>query len=138
MDTTIQPEQVECLLEHFFSDGVYVRQITMPGGSFVVGKEHLTRHLNVIISGRVLMYDQFTEEIFVIQGPCTFESEPGVSKTLYIHSDTIWQTVHANVNNEQDTAKLESILVVEPLIEEDYMPALETFKQLIESQPCHS
>lgn len=135
----LQAAQVECTLEHYFSDGVYIRQITMPGGSFVQGAKHLTRHLNVVVSGEVMLFDPDTNEIKVIKGPCTFESEPGVQKTLYIHSDTVWQTIHVNPDDERDTAKLEGSLVEYPAIGEDYMPLLLTFKQLIEGEEvCHS
>ncbi len=107
MSEVLINNHLEFRMDHFFSQDVYVRQIIMPAGCFVQGKRHKTRHLNTVISGRVMLYDNDTHHIKVIEGPCTFESMPGVAKTLYIHSETIWQTIHSNPENDEDTVLLE-------------------------------
>lgn len=131
MTFDLKHEPVECFLEHHFSEGIYVRQIFMPGGTFVQGKEHKTRHLNVVIKGKVLM--QQGEDIVSIIAPATFESEAGVSKLLYIHEDTIWQTIHVNEDNETDVDTLEDRLVREPMLESEVYLAIEEFKSQIET-----
>lgn len=138
MTFDIEHKPVECYLEHHFSDGVYVRQIFMPANTFVQGKTHKTRHLNVVIQGKVLM--QHGDDIVSIVAPATFESDAGVSKLLYIHEDTIWQTIHLNPDDETDIDTLEERLVTEPMLEEDVCLAIEDFKTQIErgSPPCHS
>jgi hypothetical protein len=103
--------ELEFRMNHYFSDGVYIREITMPGGCFVQGKRHKTKHLNIILYGRVMVYDTLTHEIKLIEGPCTFESEADCAKTLYVHEETVWQTVHVNVNNEKNLEQLEAKLV---------------------------
>ncbi len=130
---------VECKLEHFFSDGIYIRQITMPSGSFIQGCPHKTKHLNVVISGRVLMADtnQAVDAGFLaIQGPCTFESIPGEVKTLYIEEETIWQTIHANDDNERNISILEKRLVDKPLL--DSRLYIEMLKRTLSETQCHS
>lgn len=137
MTSDLLHEPVECFLEHHFSDGIYVRQIFMPAGTFVQGKEHKTRHLNVVITGQVLMKSD--DGIVTIQAPATFESEPGVSKLLYIHSDTIWQTIHVNEADERDIDTLENRLVQEPVFDGNSVLAIEEFKAEIEgSAKCLS
>ena len=45
--------QPVCPLVHQFSEGVYIREITMPTGSFILGYEHTTTHMNMISKGEL-------------------------------------------------------------------------------------
>src|SRR5580692_10272832 len=86
--------QIECPLRHLFAPGVYVREILMPKGTFVIGAEHKTKHFNMILSGEadVLIGDA----VHHLKAPCILVSEPGVRKVLVIKEDMLWATVHAN------------------------------------------
>jgi len=138
---TKPPESVECFLEHFFSDKIYIRQLTMPGGAFVKGERHKTTHLNCIIKGKVIVYDMVNEKLVALDAtykPIIFESKAGVSKTLYIHQKTIWQTIHENPDNCQNIPTLEKSLV-DPLTPEELeLPEFTRFSNLMlqEGQKC--
>lgn len=84
--------QVECETVHLFAKDTYVRQITMPAGSIILGHRHLTGHVNNIVRGRALVsQDGVVEEMVA---PHVFVSEPGVRKALHVIEETVWQTVH--------------------------------------------
>lgn len=101
--------QIELPLEHRFSFGVYMREILMPAGTFVIGAKHRTEHLNIITQGRALvMMDGIIREV---TAPCTFVSGAGVRKTLYIAEEMRWATIHLNLDNERDIEVLEGRLV---------------------------
>jgi quercetin dioxygenase-like cupin family protein len=102
-------EQVPLPLAHHFSPGVYMREIFMPKGAFVIGHEHKTQHLNVILSGAARV--MIEGSIYDIQAPYIFESGPGVQKVLYIEEDMRWATVHVNPDEERDIVKLEERLL---------------------------
>jgi hypothetical protein len=109
VDELIKMEQVDAPVEHKFSPGVYVRQITMPAGTFVIGHKHKTQHLNIVMTGRAkVMMNGIVEEIVA---PCIFESQAGVQKVLLIEEDMVWATVHTNPDNCQDVVKLEESLI---------------------------
>jgi len=73
--------QVECPLKHNFAPGVYMREITMPAGSFIIGHEHLTEHFNVVLTGKArVMIDGVIEDLVA---PCYFISKPNVRKVLF-------------------------------------------------------
>ena len=110
MMMTEATEEVECPLVHKFSEGVYVREITMPAGSIILGHEHTTTHFNMISKGSCILYDFDTEELTEIQAPCTFESKAGVRNLLYIVEECVWSTIH--VTNETDIPTLENTLVI--------------------------
>lgn len=74
--------QVECPLKHSFAPGVYMREITMPAGTFIIGHEHLTSHFNIVLTGKArVMIDGVIEDIVA---PCYFVSKPNVRKVGYI------------------------------------------------------
>jgi len=102
------PGQVECPVEHFFAPGVYCRQTTMPAGSVVIGHEHRTEHLNMVLKGRaVVLVDGVRHEI---RAPYVVTSQPGTRKIALVLEDLVWLTVHPT--EERDLEKLEEMLIV--------------------------
>ena len=99
---------IECTTKHQFSNGVYVREITMPKDSVILGAEHTTTHFNIISKGACILLDLDTQERTEIVAPCTFESKAGVRKVLYIVEECVWSTIH--VTTETDIEKLEEEL----------------------------
>lgn len=102
--------QVECPLTHYFPPGVYLREIFMPAGSIIIGHEHKTRHVNLVLTGKALV--MVNGHPFMLEAPNCFESEPGVRKVLFILEDMRFTTVHANPDNETDLDKLAERLIV--------------------------
>lgn len=78
--------------EHYFAPGIYVRQVTMPAGHGIIGHEHKTEHLNVVLTGSALVW--MDGAVQKITAPATFKSSPGVRKVLLILEDCTWQTIH--------------------------------------------
>lgn len=103
--------QTELPLKHHFAPGVYMREISMPAETVVIGMIHRTEHLNVLVSGACfIIHDDGRRE--ELRAPMTFVSKAGVQKVLYITEDMIWMTVH--VTNETDIPTLEAMLT-EPI-----------------------
>jgi hypothetical protein len=101
-------EQAECPLKHYFTKGVYIREIFMPANTVVIGKIHKTEHFNIIQKGRlIIVHEDFRKEELV--APMTFISKAGVRKVLYIIEDTVWSTVHLTDNRDLETLELELI-----------------------------
>lgn len=105
-------DYVEMPLRHFFAPGVCLREITMPAGSFVVGKMHKTTHLNIITKGDVSVMgaDGIPMRYTVGDHPIVFISYAGVKKVLYNHEDTVWMVPH--VTEETDLDKLEAEVII--------------------------
>ena len=101
--------QVETPVTHRFAPGVYLREISMPAGSIVVGKIHATEHFNIIIAGKVSVYT--VEGVEYYEAPATFVSGAGVQKVVVMHTDCQWQTVH--VTNKTDLKEIEAEVIVE-------------------------
>ncbi len=92
--------------EHNFSDGVYVRTVTMVADSLVLGARHKTRHMNIISKGKVTF--SIDGIMTTVEAPCMFESDSGEAKVLYNHDEVVWSTIH--VTDETDIETLEAML----------------------------
>lgn len=97
----------DCPLTHVFAPGAYARTIFIPRDTLVVGKIHKHAHLNMLMSGRVLVA---TEE-----GPVTYDaprvmvSKAGTKRVVYTYTDTIWTTVHLTEKTDLDEIEEEII-----------------------------
>jgi len=111
-----------CPLKHTFSDGIYVREIFIPAGMFIVGKIHKHDHPNFLLSGEVTVVTE--DGIEDLKGPLSIMSKAGTKRALYAITDLVWITVHANPTNTEDLKELEEEIIAPTYL--DY----EKFKQL--------
>jgi len=117
---------VDIPLTHRFAPGIYLREVFMPAGSFVIGHEHKTEHFNIVLQGVASV--MIGGQLHFLSAPHTFISAPGVRKVLYIHEDMIWQTVHPNPANIQDIPTLEAAHVIQSQSFIQHLSELETLK----------
>lgn len=103
----LQIQQLDTPVTHHFAPGVYVREIFMPAGAFIIGHEHKTEHFNVVLSGKASVLCD--GKVIDITAPYIFVSKPGVRKMLFIKEDVRWATIHPS--EETDLEKLEPLLI---------------------------
>lgn len=101
--------QANCATFHYFSNGIYIRELHMSVGTLAIGHEHIFSHLNIFIKGKLLLMqpDGAHKELIA---PKTFVSPPG-RKVVYVLEDVIWQNVYPNPDNETDIEVLEDRFV---------------------------
>jgi hypothetical protein len=102
--------QVDIPVEHIFSAGVYIRQVTIPAGTLVMGKRHRNATCNILLKGKLAVYFDETKSPVVIEGPAIFTSEPGAKKFAYC----IEPAVFANVipTDETDPDEIERRVII--------------------------
>jgi hypothetical protein len=106
-DAFLQQPQIDCPVVHRFGPNIYIREVTIPAGSFSIGHYQTTTHLNNMLAGRVTMINDdgtHTE----LTAPQTFVSKPG-RKIGYIHETVIWQNIYAT--NETNIETLEAMFL---------------------------
>lgn len=101
---------VEIPTEHFFSKGVYAREMRMPAGAVVVGKIHRHENLNIISEGTfsVLSIDGLWERK---TAPFTFVGSQGAKRVIVAHTPVTWTTIHGT--DEKDIDKIEAQFIAE-------------------------
>lgn len=119
--------QVDCPVTHRFAPGVYLREIFMPRDTYVIGKIHATKHFNNLLEGCVTVITAESQEY--LQAPCTFVSDAGVQKVVYMHTDCRWQTIH--VTDKTDLAEIEQDVIVESYDQLEIDSLLDKAKRLM-------
>ena len=100
----LDQEQVSCDVTHSFGPGVYIRQVTIPAGTFAIGHHQNLEHMNVMVKGKVSMIaDDGT--INILTAPFTYVAKPG-RKISYVHEDVVWLNIYSTT--ETDVEKLEA------------------------------
>lgn len=100
--------QVELPLRHCFGNGVYVREMTAPKDSIIIGKMHKFRQVNIVVRGdiSVLAEDGWKR----LKSGEMFESPAGVKRAAFTHEETVWTTICGT--QETDIEKAENELTI--------------------------
>lgn len=102
------PEGKElCRITHYFSPGVYAREMWMPADCLITGKIHKTEHLNILSQGKVSVSNK--GESIQMTAPYTFVSPIGTKRAIYAHEDSVWTTIHATELTDPDEIEKEII-----------------------------
>jgi hypothetical protein len=115
LDKAKQLPQVDCHTKHYFGPHIYIREVTMPAGSVVIGKPHRCEHMCVMLQGRMIIVQEDGSRKELV-APMTFVGQPG-RKVAYIIETTVFQNILAT--DETDIEKLENMLVdnSQPMLE---------------------
>lgn len=89
-------------IKHYFANGMYAREMTMPAGAIVTGAIHKTTHFCILSQGRVRVMSE--DGIDEIVAPAIIISQPGTKRAIHALEDTVWTNIHAT--NETDLDKL--------------------------------
>ena len=96
----------------YFAPGLYLREVLMPKGAFVVSKKHKTEHPFIVSRGIIRVWDEQGGAV-EIEAPYQGITLPGTKRVLYSIEDTVWTTVHLNPKNLRDIAELEREIIEE-------------------------
>ena len=97
--------QVECPLVHHFAHGVYVREVTIPAGTIVIGKIHRYATINILLKGEITVITETGTQR--LAAPCTFVSPPGTKKAAFTHTEVIWSNACATESTDPEEAERE-------------------------------
>lgn len=99
--------QVHIETKHYFSKGVYAREIKIPAGVILTGEIHKFTNLNILSKGKiqVLMGDAVQE----IEAPFTVVSPPGTKRIAYTITECVWTTIHGT--DEVDLGVIEKTFI---------------------------
>lgn len=102
-------EQIDIPVRHYFSPGVYAREITIPAGTLLTGRIHKYQQLNILSGGEISVLTQ--DGMKQVGAPFTVVSPPGTRRIAYAHTECTWTTILAT--EETDPDKIEALFTVE-------------------------
>jgi len=118
--------QIEIPVKHYFSPGVYAREITIPAGTLLTGRIHKYAQLNILSGGRIsVLTDDGMKDV---EAPFTVVSPPGTKRIAFAHTECTWTTILAT--DEKDPDVIESEFTV--LTEQEFLEFTKT-QQLLGS-----
>ena len=99
-EAILQYPQLDAPVEHKFGPGLYMREVTLPAGSYVVGHYQKTEHMNIMLKGRIIfVLDDGTKKELV--APLTMVTPPG-RKVAYVVEETTWVNVYPTEETDID------------------------------------
>ena len=90
-------------VNHYFSEGVCVREMIVPAGALVIGASHKTKHLTTLVKGS--MQIRLGNESKLVEAPATFESLAGSRKVGLAYTDCVVHNVFPT--NSKDVEEIE-------------------------------
>lgn len=108
-------QQVELKTTHHFAPGVYMRELFIPKGTTLTGKIHKTEHLNILSQGDLSVWTE--DGIKRLQASTVITSKPGTKRVGYAHEDSVWITVHPNLDEARDVDLIEERLIAKTFAE---------------------
>jgi hypothetical protein len=117
--------QVETPTTHYFSPGIYAREMFIPAGTVLTGAVHKTEHLVQFVGDITVLTDGGMQRL---TGRHTFVSKPGAKRVGYAHADT-WCTGFF-ATDKTDIEELENDLVEDAHLLQSRKPALEHANEL--------
>ena len=103
--------QVELPLRHYFTPGMYAREMFIPAGTVLTGAVHKTEHLSVFVGDITVWTDGGMKRL---TGHHTFASKPGAKRVGYAHADTYCTGFFPNPDDVTDILALEHLLCESP------------------------
>ena len=98
----LQP-QVEIAVKHYFSHGVYAREITIPAGVMLTGEIHKFENLNILSKGEMSVLTE--NGMQRVSAPFSVVSPAGTKRIALTHSECIWTTIHGTFSTDIDEIK---------------------------------
>ena len=114
ISVTREMPQIKCEEKHHFGPNIYIKEVTMPAGSVIIGKSHKIEHVCNMMSGRMIVVQDDGSKVELV-APMTFIGKPG-RKVAYIIETVVFQNIYAT--DETDIEKLENMFVENPALEQ--------------------
>lgn len=105
-----QLPQVDGPLEHYFADGIYIRQLRIPEDSIIIGKRHRHETCNILLKGTISIFMGRNLPAKKLVAPCIFNSKPMTKKMAYAHTDALFLNIHPTT--ETDFKKIEQEFII--------------------------
>ena len=101
-----QGDHLEMEVKHTIDNGMYMRELFIPKGSFLVGKIHKVPCLNIVSKGDISVITETGSAR--VQAGYTVASPAGIQKMGYAHEDTVFINVFRT--DETDLEKIEQLI----------------------------
>jgi hypothetical protein len=98
-----EQHQLDLKVVHYFSNGIYARELHIPEGVLLTGEIHKYENLNILSTGEIsVLTDTGMKRV---KAPFTIVSPPGTKRIAYSHKYCVWTTIHGTCERNIDRIK---------------------------------
>ena len=99
--------EIDLGTQHYFSDGLYAKEMHIPKGYAAGMHKHEYSHLSILSKGRVFVRtDEYNKEYVA---PACINLQAGINHTIEALEDATWFCIHAT--EETDINKIDEVLI---------------------------
>lgn len=106
--------QIDIPVKHYFTFGVYAREITIPKDTVLTGKIHKYEQLNILSKGEISVLTE--NGVVRVKAPFTIVSPPGTKRIAFAHEECVWTTIHGTCGlklSELDLDQIEQAFIAQ-------------------------
>ena len=96
----LQMPQGEAPISHWFSRGVYAREMSLAPNSLLTGRIHKYSQINVLLQGEVSVL--LEDGIRRIRAPFVYEAPAGAKRVMFAHTAVRWLTICGTQNTDTE------------------------------------
>lgn len=96
-------------IKHHFSDGLYIKETTIPAGMMLMQHKHAYSHMSILAKGKVIVLKG--DEQKIVEAPACLEICSGEHHAVKALTDCVWFCIHAT--DEKDPSKVDEVLIKE-------------------------
>jgi mannose-6-phosphate isomerase-like protein (cupin superfamily) len=104
----VEYPQLDLPLVHRFTDNMYVREISVPAGSWLTTKIHKHEHPFVLSKGSITMWDGETQ--MDISAPFGGITKENTRRIVFVHEDCVFTTFH--VTDKKTVEEVEDEILI--------------------------
>lgn len=104
----INSPQVECPLDHRFTENQWIRERMVPAGTLFSTYTWRIEHPFFGMMGELLIWDE-TNGWQLFKSPCQGITKAGTKRVVYAITDVVWVSVHFNPTNTRNIEELEEM-----------------------------
>jgi quercetin dioxygenase-like cupin family protein len=95
------------MITHYFSDGLYAKEMAFNAGEAILKHTHNYSHLSILAKGKVAVLRG--DEIDIVDAPACIEIKSGLTHGVKAITDCVWFCIHAT--DEIDPSKVDEVLI---------------------------
>jgi len=105
----ILPNPVKLKHNNIIGDGVYLRELTVPKGTLLIGHTHKNSHLFVVLKGKAKIITTY-ENLIVKQGDI-LKTKPYTKKIGIVYEDSSFLNIYKNPDNLTEEIDLLNMMI---------------------------
>jgi len=88
---SLKHPQVPVKYRHYFAQGAYAREVTLPADCIVTGRVHKQSQINILSQGRLKVTTE--HGVIEVEAPFTLVSPPGTKRAVFTLTECVWTTI---------------------------------------------